>query len=132
DFAEIMDQVPDDAADYGSGFLKIWEVGGELKMRSVDPYSLVFDQYNFKDGAKIERIRTTPRAIIENDKYNADARTLLSQRVSDDDMDKPFTIYQRVQEYPNGSQQIDIVDTENELVYYSHKTRKGGKAIVSY
>lgn len=132
DFAVIMDEIPDNAADYGSGFLKVWEVDGTLKMRSVDPYALIFDQYNFKRGAKIERIRTTPRAIIENEKYDASPRTVLEKKTEDDKLDSPLVIYQRTQDYPDGTQSIDIVDIDNELVYYSHKTKEGEDPVVSY
>lgn len=31
-FAEEMDEIPDNAATFGSGFLKVWEVDGKLKM----------------------------------------------------------------------------------------------------
>ena len=43
DFAETLDQVPDDAIDYGSGFLKIWEADNEMKIRSIDPFDMIFN-----------------------------------------------------------------------------------------
>lgn len=135
EFSVILDEIPDNAVDFGSGFLKIWETDGELKMRSIDPYALVFNQYNFKKGLKIERLRRTGREIIEDEKYDQNARTLLSQKLGGEEggkLDEDIILYQSVQDFPDKTQEICVVDTENELLYYTHKTKKGQKPIVSY
>lgn len=130
-FAEDLDDIPDNAADFGSGFLKVWEADGKLKMRSVDPFFLIFNQYNFKDGPKIERMRKTYRWIIENEKYDKDARNALQNRISKDDLDKDVTFFQMVEEKKDGSQEISIVNLDNDEVYYNFTSDKG-EEVVSY
>jgi len=118
-FATEMDNIADDGVDFGSGFLKVWRDGkGKLNLRSVDPYKLIFDQYNFKEGLKIERLRRTYRQILADEKYDADVRNLLAQKISDDEKDKSVVIYQVLKPNVKGGNDIYIVDIENELVYY--------------
>lgn len=131
-FAEVVDDISDDAVDYGSGFLKIWESKGELKMEAVDPFFIIFDQYNFKKGKKIERLRRTVREIVENKKYDKEARIILSDKTKEEDFDNEIVIYQTVQDFPDGTQEINVVDTDNDLIFYHFKTEKGSKKIVRY
>lgn len=128
-FADDLDDIPDNAADFGSGFLKIWESEGEMKMRSIDPFFIIFNQYNFKDGLKIERMRKSYRWIIDNKKYDADARESLSKRIPEADYDKEVVIYQVVEDLKNGGQELSVVNTESDEVYYNHESKD---KIVSY
>ena len=42
--------------DYGSGFLKVWKTtDNKIHLKSIDPYYMIFNQYNFKDGLKTEK-----------------------------------------------------------------------------
>ena len=132
-FAEELDEIPDNAATFGSGFLKVWEVNGVLKMRSVDPYYMIFNQWNFKEGGKIERLRKSYRSIIDDEKYDEDARAVLKQRIPEDQLDKEVVLYQIVQENKDGSQDISVVNTVDgkDEVYY-HFTTKPGEKLISY
>src|SRR5690606_12394960 len=131
-FAIKIDEIPDNAVDFGSGFLKIWEVNGELKLDSIDPVHLYFDQYNFAKGKKGERFRTTARRIIANEKYDDNARELLEKRTPQDKLDDALTIWQIVEELPDDRQRVSIVDLENELVYLDYETGEGEKKMISY
>lgn len=131
-FAEDLDDVPDNAAVFGSGFLKVWEADKKLKMRSMDPFFMIFNQYNFKAGPKVERMRQTYRWVIDNEKYDKGARSVLSQRTSLDDMDKEFVFYQIVQELKNGGQRISVVNIADEEVYYDFETKAGEKLVTYY
>ena len=130
-FEQEMDEVPDNAVDYGSGFLKVWNSDAKLKMKSIDPYAMYFDQYDFAGGKKVERVRRTIRSIVEDEKYDIDARTILRIKTEEKKMDDFIVIYQSVQDFPYGKQQIAVCDFENELVYYEYTT-KNKKQIVSY
>lgn len=135
DFSITIDQVSDNAADYGSGFLKVWEgEKGELKMRSIDPYAIYFNQYNFARGMKVEKLKTrTVRDVLADKKYDATAKTILSNKVGDDkaELDKDIDLYQGVRDNPDGTQEISVVSLVNELVFYEFKTKSDDK-IVSY
>lgn len=131
DFAIEMDEIPDNAVDYGSGFLKVWMGKGKLKMKSVDPYAIYFDQYDFKGGKKVEKVRRTIREVIEDEKYDIDERTKLRIKTEEQKMDDPIVLYQSIQDFPDGKQQIAVVELENELVLYDYTT-KDKKQIVSY
>jgi len=128
-FDVTIDQIPDDAVDYGSGFLKVWEVGKELKMKSIDPFNMIFNQYNFRDSIKVEKFTKTYRWILDNDKYDEDKRDDLRNKIDEVTYDDFTTLYQTVQDYPDGTQEINIVSTDEELVFY-HATSK--KIAVSY
>lgn len=128
-FAEDLDDIPDNAADFGSGFLKVWEANGKMKMRSIDPFFIIFNQYNFKGGPKIERMRRSIRAVIEDKKYNSDATLKLSRETKPEDMDKEMILFQMVEDRPDGSQEISVVDTEREDVFYNYTSKK---PVVSY
>ena len=130
-FAEDLDDIPDNAVTFGSGFLKVWEADGRIKMRSVDPFFLIFNQYNFKEGAKVERMRHSHRWIIDNEKYDKDARAAHKQRISESDLDKEIVFYQIVQEMKDGSQRISVVNTADDEVFYDFRTKPGEK-LVSY
>lgn len=135
DFSIVLDEIPDNAADYGSGFLKIWEgEENELKVKSVDPYYLIFNQYNFAKGMKIERFSKTVRAIIEDEKYDASARLLLSNQYGKnvEDLEKSLVLFQSVKDLPDGTQQIAVCSLEKEIVFYHYKTKKGDEKIISY
>lgn len=121
DFDEVMDDIPDNAADYGSGFLKVWHEGKKLKMRSVDPYAIYFNQYNFAKGQKIEKLRRSIRSIIDDKKYNADQTAVLRAKTSDDHLDDDIVIFQVVKDYPDGTQRVSVVDIENDLVYFDEE-----------
>lgn len=129
-FADDLDEIPDNAADYGSGFLKVWKDDkGVLKLRSVDPFFMIFNQYNFKAGLKIERMRKSIRWIIDNKKYDEDAKLKLSAKTPKDEFDKEIVFYQVVEDHADGSQTISVVDLENEIVYYTNDSKE---KIVSY
>lgn len=131
DFAEHLDDIPDNAADFGSGFLKVWESDGKLKMRSLDPFFMIFNQYNFKAGPKVERMRQSYQWVLDNPKYDKGAQTALRSRLADDELQKEFVFYQIVQENKDGSQRISVVNLEKDEVYYDYTTKKGEK-LVSY
>lgn len=132
-FDEVMDEIPDNAADYGSGFLKVWEDSNKkLKMKSIDPYYIYFNQSNFKDGLKSEKFSKTINWILENEKYDIDAKTQLRNKVKVEDYDKEIPLFQNVQDFPDGTQEVSVTDLENELVYYTYRTKKGDSPVVSY
>lgn len=132
-FDEVMDEIPDNAADFGSGFLKVWtNPEDQLKAKSVDPYFMIFDQRNFKKGKKIEAIPTTPREVIDNEKYDEKERQKLKDTVDQDCMDDQYNIYQSVQDFPDGTQQILIIDKDHELQLYEYTTKKGEDKLVRY
>lgn len=64
DLGEVLDRVSDNGVDYGSGFLKLWLNGEDvLCARSVDPFHLKFNSYNFKKGGKVETFTKTVQDI---------------------------------------------------------------------
>lgn len=121
-FAEILDDVPDNAADYGSGYLKIWKSGKKMKAKSIDPFAMVFNQWNFKEGLKMERIRHSRRWYIENEKYDAAARLELQNETTEEEMEKDLVCFQVTEDLKDGGQAISIVDLENERVYYHYES----------
>ncbi len=129
-FADDLDAVVDNAVDFGSGFLKVWkDKNGKLKMRSIDPFKMIFNQYDFADGAKLERIRKTRKWIIENEKYDIDARELLRTRYPEEkEQDKDTTFYQMVKDHKDGTQTIDVIHVEEEIVFYEYE----GEAQIDY
>lgn len=129
DFAEDLDFVVDDAADFGSGFLKVWESDGHVNLNAIDPFNMIFNQYNFKDGLKAERIRKSIKWILNNEKYDGDAREKLRAEVSPDDHENELTFYQTVEDLKDGGQRVSIVDLDREEVYYSYTSKK---KLVSY
>jgi len=129
DFAEDLDEVVDDAADFGSGFLKVWEVEKQLKVQSIDPLNMIFNQYNFKDGLKAERMRKSRKWVFSNEKYDADARLILQNETAINDVENEITFYQTTEDLPDGGQRISIVDLDREEVYYTHTTKT---QLVSY
>jgi hypothetical protein len=120
DFAETLDQVPDDAIDYGSGFLKVWRDEKKMKIRSIDPFDIYFNQYNFKGGLKIEKLKKKVSWIIENEKYDADERLLLAGEYPEGDRSKEITLFQVVEDLKDGKQRVSVVDIEREKCFYSY------------
>lgn len=121
-FATEIDTISDNAVDFGSGFLRIWESKGQLKAKSVDPLKIIFDQYDFKNGLKIIQLRKTYAQVIEDERYNAEARNLLLQKLGSDYESKKnseYTIYEVAEPTKDGGTQLNVVDTENELVFLS-------------
>jgi len=128
-FAVDLDDIPDNAVDFGSGFLKVWEADNRMNMRSIDPLYMIFNQYNFKDGLKIERLRKSYRWIIENKKYDADEIAKVIRRVPEDEWDKEIVFYQVVRDLKNGGQEISIVNLDDEEIYYHFESKE---KIISY
>lgn len=134
DFSITLDEVSDNATDYGSGFLKVWEGDkSELKLRSIDPYSISFNQYDFKKGMKVERLRRKIRDVLKDDKYDASAKAILSRAIGNDEvkLDEDMLLFQAVKDLPDDTQQISVVSLDKELVFYEFQTKKDEK-IVSY
>jgi hypothetical protein len=132
-FDEVMDEIPDNAADYGSGFLKVWEDDkGKLKMKSIDPYYIYFNQSNFKDGIKSEKFSKSIQWILDNEKYDEDAKALLRGKTEADKLDDEIPLFQNIETFTDGTQEISVTDHENELVYYKYRTKKGDLPLVSY
>jgi len=131
-FAEIIDRVPDNAVDFGSGFLKVWKVDKKLKMKSIDPYYMTFNQYDFAKGIKVEKFRKSIRDIIKDEKYESTERTLLSKKYKEEDWDDELVLQQGVQDFPDGTQRITVVDLENDLTFYDYTTKGGEEKIVYY
>lgn len=129
DFAEDLDEIVDDAADFGSGFLKVWEVVGVVKMNSIDPFNMIFNQYNFRDGLKAERMRKSINWVINNEKYDAFAREKLRNETKEDDRDNDITFYQTVEDLQDGGQRVSVVDLDRDEVYYTYTTKN---KLVSY
>jgi hypothetical protein len=129
DFADDLDDVVDDSADYGSGFLKVWEVDNVLKLRAIDPFFMFFNQYNFRDGLKAERMRKSRKWVINNLKYDVDARLKLQNETPADELEKELTFYQTVEDLKGGKQRISVVDLERDEVYYTYVS---DKEIVTY
>lgn len=134
-FASVIDEIPDNAVDYGSGFLKVWKVGGKLKMKSIDPYYMIFEQYNFKDGIKIEKFKRTYREIIDDEKYDLDARMELQREIGKDNdakLDDITVLYQSVQDMPDGTQRVSVVSLEHDMVFYTYTNKKGSEKMIKY
>ena len=127
-FAFDLDDCADNAVDFGSGYIEVYKDDkGKLILKSIDPYRLIFNTYNFAKGLKIKRLRRTPRQIIANESYDKVACGKLQEKIGKEpeDMDKEFILYQVVN--PNvekGGNDIYVVDTENELVYFSHENNQ--------
>ena len=128
-FSVILDEIPDNAADFGSGFLKVWVADGKMKVRSIDPYAMIFNQYNFKEGGKIEKLRKSNRWIIANEKYESAARETLARDTADDDLDKEIVLHQDVRDFADGSQETSVYSQDLELVFFNEKT---DEPVVSY
>ncbi len=131
EFSSVLDFVPDDAIDYGSGFLKVWKAAdGTMKMRDIDPFDITFNQKNFKDGLKIEKLTKKVSWIIENEKYDAGARLkYVSKYPAAEDRNKDIILYQVVEDTRNNKdkivkQKVSIIDTENEIVVYHEETNE--------
>lgn len=128
-FAIHLDRIVDNAVDFGSGFLKVWEVDGKLKMRSIDPYAMIFNQYDFSKGIKVERFSRTVAEIIDNEKYKSDARAFYTQKYKREDWDTLIVLHQGVEELKDGKQRITIIDSENNQELYDHTAKE---TLISY
>ena len=122
-FDETLDEIPNNAVDYGSGFLKVWNDGKKLKMRSVDPFALVFNQYNFKKGKKIERLMRTPNSIVNDEKYDVEARAMFMGQCNKDLMDEFVILWQVVEDTKDG-QRISVVSTDTNITFFSEVHKK--------
>ena len=111
DFSVDIDQVVDDAVDFGSGYLKVWNgIDGQLRIKSVDPYKIIFNQEDFAGGQKIEVIDTTFREVIQNEKYDEGVRQLLSKRaMSNEDLDKRIELNQVLTPVGQDKQLMEII-----------------------
>lgn len=126
EFSTVLDSVPDDALDYGSGFLKVWKAADKtMKMRDIDPFDIVFNQYNFKDGLKIEKMRKKVSWVIENEKYDVLARAKFAGKYDNaEDRDKDIILHQVVEDLKGGRQAVGVLDIENEIVLYYEETNE--------
>lgn len=129
DFAEDLDDVADNALDYGSGFLKVWQPDKHMKLRSIDPFDMIFNQGNFKDGLKIERMKKKISWVVANEKYFADERIKLDNATSEADKGNEIVFYQVVEDLEDGTQRISVVDTDRDAVYYTYISNE---PVVSY
>ena len=135
DIGEVSDLISDNMVDYGSGFLKIWEDSkGELNAKNIDPFYIIFDQYNFKKGDKIESFTKTLGQIMEDDKYTAEAKAkyigLYPNYLTDTEVaNTTIRLYQSVSDTKD-TQTISVVDTTNEILLYTHTTK--GKLVHYY
>lgn len=127
-FATTLDEIPDNAVDYGSGYLKVWKTSdGKIHLKSIDPYYMIFNQYNFKDGLKTEKFTRTIREVIEDEKYDVNVRAKLKQDTEDKDLDNQMVLYQTVQDLPDGSQRVTVTDPyakDAGLVFYDYTTKE--------
>lgn len=132
-FSQVLDLVNDYAIRYGSSFLKVWITKDKvLRMKQVEPYSLIFDLYNFKKGLKIERIHKTPREIASDESYTQDAAEALLKAVDSEEWDDEILLFQVVQDYPDGTQSLYVVSTEYNLVFYKYTTKEGEEPLITY
>lgn len=124
-FAPTLDEVPDNAVDYGSGFLKVWKTSdGKIHLKSIDPYYMIFNQYNFKDGLKTEKFPRTIREVIEDEKYNSDARLKLKEKTDEKNLDDMMALYQTIQDLPDGSQRVIVSEPYQDLLFYDYTTKE--------
>jgi hypothetical protein len=128
DFSITLDEVPDDAIDYGSGFLKTWRSDGIMKMKSVDPFDMIYNQSNFKGGPKIERMKESAQWIVDNEKYEITARNKVKE-ANKEDMAKEIVFYQVITDQKGGGQHLSIINVDEDEVYYHFESEE---KIVSY
>tara|TARA_R110000850_G_scaffold115010_5_gene229984 strand:+ start:631 stop:2292 length:1662 start_codon:yes stop_codon:yes gene_type:complete len=131
DFSITLDQVPDDAIDYGSGFLKTFRVEGLMKLNSIDPFNMIYNQRNFKGGPKVERMKETVKWIVDNDKYDAIPRLALKTKYENEEkgMETEILFYQVVEDLKAGGQVLSIINIEDDEIYYRFESKT---KIVSY
>lgn len=123
---EVADEVSDNSVDYGSGFLKVWKDGNdELKAKSIDPFYIIFNQYDFKKGDKIEAFSRSLNEILADDKYDNEAKTKYMGLFPNykEIGNKLIKLYQVVSDDKNG-QTISVVDIENEILCFTHTTKE--------
>ena len=124
-FSVGLDHCLQDAQTYGTGFLKVWKLRGKKKMKCVDPLFLIFNQYNFAAGMKIEVLNKTRDQIINDEKYDKEARERFAVATQADTQGKTtnneynYRLYQGVTDHEDGSQEISVFDTEKEIVFYN-------------
>lgn len=126
---EVCDEVSDNMVDYGSGFLKIWKDSkGKLCAKSIDPFYIIFNQYNFKKGDKIESFTRTVYEIMNDDKYTNEAKVKYlglfpNYKEEKDIANKVIKLYQVVNDTKD-NQTISVVDIENEILCYTFTTKE--------
>lgn len=81
DWTEIQERVTDDADWYGDGYKKIWHDNkGILKMKSIDPWNLIWDLEDFYNSAKVEILRKKVKVILDNKRYSEAAKSVLAEK----------------------------------------------------
>ena len=129
-FSVGLDHCLQDAQTYGTGFLKVWKLRGKKKMKCVDPLFLIFNQYNFAAGMKIEVLNKTREQIINDEKYDEDARERFANATQADSQggtvnnEYNYQLYQGVTDREDGSQEMSVFDVENKIVFYNEEFRK--------
>lgn len=131
DFSITLDEVPDDAIDYGSGFLKTWKVKGKMKMKSVDPFDMIYNQRNFAGGPKVERMKETRRWIVDNEKYDPVVREAIRKEFEADEegMEAEVVFYQVVEDTKDGGQIISVINIDDDKIYYRYESKE---RLISY
>ncbi len=130
-FSETIDLIAEDAVDYGSGFMMLWkDAKGILRNKHIDPMKIVFNQYDFKNGVKIQQIRKTLRSILSNSKYNETAKEALKQEYDDytEHLEDIIVLYKTAT--PTGKlnkkglsgDKIDIWSFEKEILFFTGET----------
>lgn len=123
-FADDLDQIVDDAVDFGSGFIKIWKSSGKLNIKCVDPLFIIFNQYDFKGGLKMERMKKTREWVINNEKYDIDSRELLRAKTASNEMTNDIVLFNVVRDLPDGSQHVSVISLDDEEVFYHFESPK--------
>lgn len=118
-----LKRVKDNGVDFGSGYLQVWKDGtGKQKLKSIDPFHLIFDQHNFSDGVKARKFKRTVAAVLADGKYiSTELVKLLQKYPTPEDQEKYITLYQVLKPNTKGGNDIFVVDTENKLVYFKHE-----------
>lgn len=127
DFTETEERVTDDANIYGSGFKKKWsDSKGIRRFKALDPWDIIRDVNNFKGMPKAEKVRTTVNKILANDKYSDEVKELLANAVTDEkERQKEYVIYQVLEPQADDTENLYLVDIDNELVIYTKEDMKG-------
>lgn len=129
-FEMQMRYCADNGVDFGSGFLKAWRnAKGKIKSKSVDPYKIYFDPYDFAGGWKVEPLRRK-LADIKNDKtYDPLEIARLIENQGDKKDTDVIVLYQGAKpiEWDEDGlalrYQVCVVDTEGEYVFYKSETK---------
>jgi hypothetical protein len=74
-------------------------------------------------------MRKSRKWVINNQKYDPDARLRLQHETKPDDLENEITFYQVTEDLPTGGQRVSIVDLDREDVFWTYTT---DKQLVSY